>query len=159
MVGVETDKKANDFQTSLMRRNAKKSNSVLSKNRSLTLPENCMVFTSSLILMDGEFKDIMKNARKKLEVPMPAAMPCKIQPEKYRETCCVEKKCKTKYVCNVEADEAMSTRMEGSQRKNHEDHIPGKGINSLSHCNPVHKFILMLEAMKILDAKAAVEKE
>ena len=26
---------------------------------------------------DGEFKDIMKNARGKLEVPMPAAMPCK----------------------------------------------------------------------------------
>ena len=31
---------------------------------------------------DGEFKDIMKNARRKLEVTMPAAMPCKIQREK-----------------------------------------------------------------------------
>ena len=38
----------------------------------------------------------MKKARGKLEVPMPAAMPCKIQREKYRETCRVEKKCKTK---------------------------------------------------------------
>ena len=26
---------------------------------------------------DEEFKDIMKNARRKLEIPMPAAMPCK----------------------------------------------------------------------------------
>ena len=26
---------------------------------------------------DEEFKEIMKNARRKLEIPMPAAMPCK----------------------------------------------------------------------------------
>ena len=26
---------------------------------------------------DEEFKDIMKNARRKLEIPVPAAMPCK----------------------------------------------------------------------------------
>ena len=32
-------------------------------------------------------------------------------------------------------------------------------MNSLSHYNPVHKFIPMLEAMKIPGAKAAVDKE
>ena len=31
---------------------------------------------------DGEIKDIMENVRRKLEVPMPAATPCKIQPWK-----------------------------------------------------------------------------
>ena len=36
---------------------------------------------------DEEFKDIMKNARRKLEIPMPAGMPCKLQRDKYRETC------------------------------------------------------------------------
>ena len=36
---------------------------------------------------DEEFKDIMKNAGRKLEIPMPAAMPCKLQRDKYRETC------------------------------------------------------------------------
>ena len=36
---------------------------------------------------DEEFRDIMKNARGKLEVPMPAAMPCKTRREEYRETC------------------------------------------------------------------------
>ena len=41
-------------------------------------------------LDDEEFKDIMKNARRKLENPMPAAMPCKLQREKDRETCRVE---------------------------------------------------------------------
>ena len=101
----------------------------------------------------------MKNARRKLEVPMPAAMPCKIQREKYRETCRVEKMCKAKYVCSVEADESTRKRMEGSPHKNHEDHIAGKGMNSLTHCNLVHKCIPMPQSMKIPDAKVAVEKE
>ena len=41
----------------------------------------------------------------------------------------------------------------------HEDHIAGKGDNSLQHYNLVYKFILMPEAMKIPAAKAAVDKE
>ena len=36
---------------------------------------------------DGDkFKDIMKNAHRKLEIPMPAAMPRKPQRDMYRET-------------------------------------------------------------------------
>ena len=49
--------------------------------------------------------------------------------------------------------------MEGSQSKNHEDHLAGRGLTSLSRSYLVHKFIPMPEAMKIPDAKAAVEKE
>ena len=64
----------------------------------------------------------MKNVRGKLEVPMPAAMPCKIKREKYRETCRVEKDCKTKYAFIVEAGESTRKRMEGSLAKNQEDH-------------------------------------
>ena len=41
----------------------------------------------------------------------------------------------------------------------HQDHIAGKGENSLQHYNLVHKFIPMLQAMKIPAAKAAVDKE
>ena len=41
----------------------------------------------------------------------------------------------------------------------HQDHIAGKGENSLQHYNLVHKFILMPQAMKIPAAKAAVDKE
>ena len=40
-----------------------------------------------------------------------------------------------------------------------EDHISGKGDNSLKHYNLVRKFIPMPQAMKIPAAKAAVEKE
>ena len=106
--------------------------------------ENCLRGIYFIDPADEEFKDIMKNARSKLEVPMLAAMPCKTRREKYRETCSVEKKCMTKYDCLVEADESTRKRMEGSPHKNHEDHIAGKGMMSLSRYNLVHKFIPML---------------
>ena len=49
--------------------------------------------------------------------------------------------------------------MEESPPNYHEDHIAGKGDNSLQHYNLVHKFIPLLQAMKIPVAKAAVDKE
>ena len=41
----------------------------------------------------------------------------------------------------------------------HEDHVAGKGDNSLQHENLVHNFIPVPQAMKIPAAKAAVDKE
>ena len=108
---------------------------------------------------DEEFKRIMKNARRKLEIPMPAAMPCRIRHCPYMETCSAVGEHMTKYACIVEADESMRIRIEGSHTKNHEDQIAGKRMKSLSHSNLVHKFISMSQAMKIPDAKAAVEKD
>ena len=129
-----------------MRRNAKKSKRGLSRKPKL---DNARRLRGIYFIDPDyeEFKDIMKNARRKLEVPMPAAVPCKIQRKKYRETCGVEEH-KTKYAGIVEADESMRRRMEGSPHKNHEDHIVGQGMNSLSHCNLVRKFIPMPQAMK-----------
>ena len=49
--------------------------------------------------------------------------------------------------------------MEPSLPEDHEDHIAGKGYNSMNHYNLVNKFIPMPQAMKIPDAKAAVDKE
>ena len=49
--------------------------------------------------------------------------------------------------------------MESSPPKDHVDHIAGKGYNSMTHYNLVHKFIPMRQAMKIPDAKEAVDKE
>ena len=48
--------------------------------------------------------------------------------------------------------------MEGSLHKYHVDDIAEKGMNSLSHNNLVRKLIPMLQAVKIPDAKAAVDK-
>ena len=49
--------------------------------------------------------------------------------------------------------------MGNSIAHHHQDHIAGKGENSSQHYNLVHKFIPMPQAMKILAAKAAVDKE
>ena len=62
--------------------------------------------------------------------PIPAAMPCRLQLHKHKETCCAVGQDKTKCACIVAADESVRIRMEGSQSKNHEDHIVGKGVNS-----------------------------
>ena len=67
-----------------MRRDAKKSKSGLSKNRSSTMPEDCVVFTSLNLMMENS-KIPWRMHVGKLEVPMPAAMPCKLQREKYRK--------------------------------------------------------------------------
>ena len=105
---------------------------------------------------DTEFKETIKNARKKLETSVAPAMPCKIM-----KNCGsgASNKIQTKLACNLEVDESTRMRMGNSIPQNLEDHIAGKGENSLKHYNLVHKFIPMPQAMKILAAKAAVDKE
>ena len=107
-----------------------------------------------------------KNARKKLETPLEAAMPCKMVTRKrfkeQRETVASgDVHSHENQVCwycgssriNKEAFGIYSSReiMTITSRR--------RGFNSLNHCNLVHKFIPMLQAMKIPDAKAAVNKE
>ena len=58
-----------------------------------------------------------------------------------------------------EASESTRLRMGESLPNHHEDHSAGRGNNSLQHHNLVHKFIPMPQAMNILAAKAAVDKE
>ena len=105
---------------------------------------------------DKEYKETIKNARKKLETSVAPAMPCKIM-----KNCGSggSDKNKTKLACILEANESTRMRMGNSEPHNHEDHIAGKGENSLQHYDLVHKFIPMPQAMKIPAAKAAVDKE
>ena len=105
---------------------------------------------------DKEFKETIKNARKKLETSVAPAMPCKIL-----KNCgsSASNKIKTKLACILEVDESTRMRMGNSIPHNHEDHITGKGENSLQHYNLVHKFTPMPQAMNIPAAKAAVDKE
>ena len=93
---------------------------------------------------------------KKLETSVALAMLCKIM-----KNCGsgVSDKNKTKLACILEANESTRMRMGNSIPSNHEDHIAGKGENSLQHYNLVHKFIHVLQAMQIPAAKAAVDKE
>ena len=107
---------------------------------------------------DEEFKLTMKAARRRLEVPMPAAIPCKIPIKRSGETHRSIWKRKTKYACVVDADESTRPRKEGAGHKPHQDHITAEGTNSVTHYSLVYKFIPMPQALKIPDAKAAVEK-
>ena len=87
---------------------------------------------------------------------MARAMPCKIM-----KNCGsgASNKVQTKLACILEAGESTRMRMGSSIPHHHEDHIAGKGENSLKHYNLVHKFIPIPQAMKIPAAKAAVDKE
>ena len=107
---------------------------------------------------DEEFKLTMKAARGKMEVPMPAAMPCKIPIKNSEETHRDIGKRRTKHACVVDADERTRPRLEGAGYKPHQDHITAKWMNTLTHHSLVHKFMPKPEAMKIPDAKAAVVK-
>ena len=107
---------------------------------------------------DEKFKLTMKAARRKLEVPMPVAMPCKTPINSRLETCRSIEKSKTKYAYIVDADESTRPRPEGAVHKPHQDHITARGINSFTQYSLVHKFIPMPQAIIISDAKEAVEK-
>ena len=111
-------------------------------------------------LEDKEFKQTIKNARKKLETPMAPAMFCKTSKKsKHGETSGKTNEFKSKLACILEASESTRLRMEESLPNYHEDHIVGEGDNSLQHEKLVHKFIPMPQAMKTPAAKAAVDKE
>ena len=90
----------------------------------------------------------MKAARRKLEVPMPAAMPCNIQKRSSGETHRNIGKRKTKYACIVDADESTRPRPEGAGHKPHQDHSAATGTNSITHYSLVHKLIPMPQAVK-----------
>ena len=109
---------------------------------------------------DKELKETIKNARKKLETPMAHAMPCKTSKNsQHGVTRGKSNEMKSKLACILGASEPTRLRMGESLPNHHEDHIAGKGDNSLQHYNLEHKFIPMPQVMKIPAAKAAVDKE
>ena len=79
---------------------------------------------------DEEFKHTMKAARGKLEIQMPAALPCKTPTNCRGETCRNVGKHKTKYACVVDADESTRPRLEGAGHKPHQHLITVLCINS-----------------------------
>ena len=109
---------------------------------------------------DKEFKETIKNARKKLETPIAPAVPCKTSKKsKHGETRSRTNDFKSKFACILQASESTRMRMEESLPNYHEDHIAGKEENSLQQYNLVHKFIPVPQAMKIPARTATVDKE
>ena len=105
----------------------------------------------TLIWMTGRCNTPWKKARKTytMELPLESAMLCKTV-TKYGKTCCVNK-------LRMYHRSPRSTRTRIGKTQ-HGDLTAEKGVNSLSHENLLHKPISKLEAMKIPDAIAAVDK-
>ena len=147
MVPGETEKKAGNIQArSFMARaldkivkkcqaegEAKKGQL---KSRNTIMPEDYENFF--IDSEDKEFKETIKNARKRLETPMAPAMPCKASKKgKHGETRGKTNEFKSKLACILGASESTRMRIEESLPNCHEDHIAGKGVNSLQHYNLV----------------------
>ena len=82
-----------------------------------------------------------KNARKKLEIPMGATMPCKMMTRRRLR--------KLWETVTSEAHESTRKRLESTRPRTHEDHIAEKGFNSINHYNLlIYKFIPMRHVMK-----------
>ena len=95
---------------------------------------------------DGEYKETIKNARKKLESPLEAA-----RARKLRETVTSENTNshhKTKCVCIVEAHKSTRKLLRSTLPRNHENHITEKGFNSIHHYNLMHKCLPIPQPMK-----------
>ena len=109
----------------------------------------------SLTVEDKEFKETVKNARKKLETPMAPAMPCKTSKNsQHGATRGNSNEFKSKLACILEASESTRMRMGELLPNHHENHIAGKEDTSRQQKNLVHKFNPMPQAMKIPAAKA-----
>ena len=76
---------------------------------------------------DKEFKETIKNARKKLDTPMAPPMPCKISKNNKKwVTRDKSKEIKSRLACILEASESTRLRMGESLPNHHEDHIAEK---------------------------------
>ena len=87
----------------------------------------------------GEYKETIKNAGRKLDVSIDAAMPRKKGTKKhypfqetYAKVVNPTRFQKTKHARVVEAHESTRQRLESSLPKDHEDHIASKGCNSMT---------------------------
>ena len=110
---------------------------------------------------DEEFKHTMKNASRKLQIPMPAAMPWKTSENaagkpaavlgNTKPKMCLYSRCLRIYENTIGRD---TTKVSWRSHR--------WGVNSLSHYNLAHKFIPMHQGFfkrKKPDAKAAGEKD
>ena len=83
---------------------------------------------------DKEFKETIKNARKKLETSVAPAMLCKTSKNsQHKRTSGKSNEIKSKLACILEAIESTRLRMGESLPNHHEDHVAGKGDSSLQH--------------------------
>ena len=124
----------------LMQRKRKKNKDGLSRHQNSTMPDNWEEYSLSNQTMNISSTS-SKAARRKLEVPMPAAILCKIPIKEQCETFRNIGKRRTRFACIVDADESRRPRVQGAVHISPQDHITAKGMNSMTHHRLVHNFI------------------
>ena len=109
---------------------------------------------------DKEFKETIKNARKKLETPMAPAMPCKTSKNSQHGVTVVNPiEIKSKLACIWKPVNPQDCVWENLYRIIMKTILQERVTIHCTHYNLVHKFIPVPQAMKIPAAKAAVDKE
>ena len=108
---------------------------------------------------DKKFKETIKNARKKLDTSVAPAMLCKIMKKNCGNG--ASNKIKTKLACILEASESSRLRLEESSPNFCEDHIAGKGDNSLHYTLTIWyaNLFACFKQVKIPAARVAVDRE
>ena len=107
---------------------------------------------------DEEYKDIWKHQRQRQCHAIERSLKHAYGKPLYQKTDkAMASEAKSRFDCFIEAHESTRQRKESVTKKIHEEHIAGKGQNSVLHYNSVNKFIPVLQAMKIPDAKEAVD--
>ena len=159
MVREETDKKTYDFKTRqcVARKvethvpcieTQREAKSGLSRNQSSIMPKDYVVFTSWILKMRNS-RTSWKNARRKLEISMPAAMPCKTSLcRSSRETCRALEDTRRNTLVYLKLTNLWASEWKELLTDIMKITLQEKCTNSLSHYNLVHTFILMPHAVK-----------
>ena len=106
---------------------------------------------------DKEFKETIKNARKKLETSVAPALPCKIMKKNCGSG--ASNKIKTRLACILEADESKRLHIGRIFTKSSSRPYCRKRKQFITALQLVHIFIPMPQAIGIPAAKAALDKE
>ena len=106
---------------------------------------------------DEDFKKTVRNAWRKLEVPMPAGNALQGQGKNVQGTCRNLDAPRRNTHASLEPTDVRESAWKELYTQIMKTIL--QGINSLNHYNLVHKFIPVSEAMKIPGAKAVVDKE
>ena len=100
-----------------------------------------------------------KMRAKSWKLHLDAEMPCKNVTGRGETSCVKSDTRRTRNACIIEASGSTRSRIGKNQRRDHRDLIAERGFNSLSHYNRVHRPSPIHLAIKILNAKAAVDRE
>ena len=107
---------------------------------------------------DENYKDFIKNAKRKLEKPTATATPCQREFSKASVRKLMESGAETEFSCIAEIDETTRQRNDFSTHRIHNGHNAGKEQNSVVYCNLFAKQVKPREGRNITLRRRRVNK-